>query len=251
MGVSIQFVKKAFDIVDRVPKYVLNNVNLEIQTGEFVCLLGKSGCGKSTLLNLLAGYLKPDIGSITVNGKKVDGPSSERGVVFQQNALFPWYTVRENIAFGPNVQDRKDVKKITSEYINMVGLNDYADAYPSQLSGGMAQRVGIARALANDPDVLLMDEPLGALDALTRDNMRKEIIRLWQMTRKTVIFVTHSVPEAVYLADRVVMLKKGHIVIDQKIDLERPRHIRSNAFEKYVDIFAAGLTENGEEVIAE
>lgn len=250
MSVSIRFVKKAFDIVDRVPKYVLNNVNLEIKTGEFICLLGKSGCGKSTLLNLLAGYLKPDIGNITINGELIDGPSSKRGVVFQQHALFPWYTVKANIAFGLDVQGRKDANDIADKYIDMIGLNDYAQAYPSQLSGGMAQRVGIARALANDPELLLMDEPLGALDAMTRENMRKEIIKLWQLTQKTVVFVTHSVPEAVYLADRVVMLKKGQVLIDQKIDIERPRRIRSAEFEKYVDMFAGALTDE-EDVIAE
>lgn len=184
MGVSFQYVHKAFDIVNGKPKYILKDVNLEIADGEFICVLGKSGCGKSTLLNLLAGYLKPDKGRICVNGKDVDGPSVERGVVFQQHALFPWYTVRQNIEFGLRIQKREDAAEVASRFIKMIGLETYENAYPSELSGGMAQRVGIARALVNDPQVLLMDEPLGALDALTRDAMRKELIRIWQLSKR-------------------------------------------------------------------
>lgn len=243
MGVEFQYVHKAFDIVNGKPKYILKDVNLKIKTGEFICVLGKSGCGKSTLLNLLAGYLKPDKGRISVDDTDVDGPSEERGVVFQQHALFPWYTVRQNIEFGPRLKKKENVKEIADKYIQMIGLEEYENAYPSELSGGMAQRVGIARALANDPKVLLMDEPLGALDALTRDTMRKELIRIWQLSKKTVFFITHSVPEAVYLADRVVILKDGQVALDERIELPRPRNIRSPKFEEYVDFFSHSIAD--------
>lgn len=253
MGVEFQYVHKAFDIVNGKPKYILKDVNLKIKTGEFICVLGKSGCGKSTLLNLLAGYLKPDKGRISVDDTDVDGPSEERGVVFQQHALFPWYTVRQNIEFGPRLKKKENVKEIADKYIQMIGLEEYENAYPSELSGGMAQRVGIARALANDPKVLLMDEPLGALDALTRDTMRKELIRIWQLSKKTVFFITHSVPEAVYLADRVVILKDGQVALDERIELPRPRNIRSPKFEEYVDLFSHSIADApaDEMVIAE
>lgn len=247
MGVSIQYLHKAFDIVQGKPKFVLEDVNLEVADGEFICILGKSGCGKSTFLNLLAGYLKPDKGRIVVNGKDIDGPSEDRGVVFQQHALFPWYTVRQNIEFGLRLKHRKDAAEVSERFIQMIGLEEYANAYPSELSGGMAQRVGIARALAPDPAVLLMDEPLGALDALTRESMRQELTRIWQISGKTIFFITHSVPEAVYLADRVVILKEGKVDQDVKIELPRPRNMRDNAFQEYVDHFAKCIAENESE----
>ncbi|SFT38174.1 NitT/TauT family transport system ATP-binding protein [Selenomonas sp. GACV-9] len=243
MGVSIQYLHKAFDLVDGKPKYVLEDVNLEVENGEFICILGKSGCGKSTFLNLLAGYLKPDKGRIAVNGVDIDGPSETRGVVFQQHALFPWYTVRQNIEFGLRLRKQKDAAEVASKYIQMIGLEIYEGAYPAELSGGMAQRVGIARALAPDSDVLLMDEPLGALDALTRELMRQEITRIWQLSKKTIFFITHSVPEAVYLADRVVLFKDGHIDADVPIDLSRPRDMKTAAFQEYVEQFAERLAE--------
>lgn len=244
MSVSIQYLHKAFDIVNGKPKFVLEDVNLEVADGEFICILGKSGCGKSTFLNLLAGYLKPDKGRIIVNGKDIDGPSAERGVVFQQHALFPWYTVKENVEFGLRLNKRKDAEEIAEKLITMIGLQEYKNAYPAELSGGMAQRVGIARALAPDPALLLMDEPLGALDALTRESMRQELTRIWQLSGKTIFFITHSVPEAVYLADRVVIFKEGHVDQDVKIELSRPRNMRDKAFQDYVDHFAASIAEN-------
>lgn len=244
---SVEFINihKSFDEVNGKPKYILEDINLKIKTGEFICVLGKSGCGKSTMLNLLAGYLKPDKGRIIVDGVDVNGPSAQRGVVFQQQALFPWYTVKENIEFGLKLKKHKksEVEKIAKQYIDMIGLQGYEDAYPAELSGGMAQRVGIARALVNNPQVLLMDEPLGALDAMTRDTMRKELIRIWQISKKTIFFITHSVPEAVYLADRVILLKQGHIAMDTPINLVRPRDIRSKEFNEYVDLFSKGLTD--------
>jgi ABC-type nitrate/sulfonate/bicarbonate transport system, ATPase component len=252
MGVSLVRVFKAFDEHEGKLKYVLNDFTLDIKDGEFICILGKSGCGKSTLLNLIAGYLKSDNGNIIVNGKEVEGPSAERGVVFQQHALFPWYTVAQNIEFGLKIKKKKDSKEIVNKYIDLIGLKGYENKYPSSLSGGMAQRVGIARALANNPEVLLMDEPLGALDAMTRDIMRKELIKIWKATNKTIIFITHSVPEAVYLADRVVLLKEGKIELLEKIDIPRPRNTKSSEFIKYVEMFEKGLTDNfDEDVITE
>lgn len=246
MSVEFINVHKSFNEIEGKPKYVLEDINLKIKTGEFICVLGKSGCGKSTMLNLLAGYLKPDKGRIIVDEVDVKGPSAQRGVVFQQHALFPWYTVKENIEFGLKLKKYKKSgrEKIVKQYIDMIGLQGYENAYPSELSGGMAQRVGIARALVNDPQVLLMDEPLGALDAMTRDVMRKELIRIWQISKKTIFFITHSVPEAVYLADRVILLKQGHVEMDKYIDLDRPRDIRSKEFNEYVDLFSNGLTDN-------
>ena len=157
--------------------------------------------------------------------------------------------MRENIEFGPLLKKRKDVHELADKYIEMIGLKEYEDAYPAELSGGMAQRVGIARALVNDPAVLLIDEPLGALDALTRDTMRKELVRIWQLSKKTVFFITHSVPEAVYLADRVIILAEGQVALDEPIRLPRPRDIRSEAFENYVDLFSEHLSGGAQEAL--
>lgn len=242
MAIHINHVYKAYEEQDGELKYILNDVDFTIEAGEFICILGKSGCGKSTLLNLLAGYLKPDKGSLLMNEDVIDGPSAIRGVVFQQHALFPWRTVSRNVQFGLNMRHSHKAKEEAQKYIKMVGLEGYENKYPCELSGGMAQRVGIARALANNPRVLLMDEPLGALDALTRDSMRKEIERIWKMTGKMVVFVTHSVPEAVYLADRVIILQEGKIAVDQKIELERPRQISSPEFQNYVQQFEEAIT---------
>lgn len=242
MAVHMEHLYKAYEEREGKMHYILNDVNLEIASGEFVCILGKSGCGKSTLLNLLAGYLKPDKGTIKLDDTVIKGPGADRGVVFQQHALFPWLTVRKNIEFGLRLRKEKRAREIAGEYIRMVGLEEYKNAYPSGLSGGMAQRVGIARALANEPQMLLMDEPLGALDALTRDSMRREIERIWKLTDKTIVFVTHSVPEAVYLADRVIILDHGKITVDQRIELERPRDIMNQAFNRYVQQFESAIT---------
>lgn len=242
MAVQVKHLFKAYEERKGEMHYILNDVNLEIESGEFICILGKSGCGKSTLLNLLAGYLKPDRGTIEIDDQAITGPGADRGVVFQQHALFPWLTVSRNIMFGLMLKRERRAKEIAGEYIKMVGLEAYKDAYPSGLSGGMAQRVGIARALANDPKMLLMDEPLGALDALTRDSMRREIERIWKLTNKTVVFITHSVSEAVYLADRVIILDQGQVSVDQRIELERPRDILNSRFQQYVRQFESAIT---------
>lgn len=243
MGIKIDNLYKAYEAREGELQYVLSDIKLFIEKGEFVCVLGKSGCGKSTLLNLIAGYLKPDNGTIEVNSKLVTGPSADRGVVFQQHVLFPWYTVLKNVQFGPLVRRVPHSKEIARKYIELVGLQGYENKYPASLSGGMAQRVGIARALANDPVALLMDEPMGALDALTRDSMRKELVRIWEQTKKTILFITHSVPEAVYLADRVIVLKEGKVSMDLKIEIDRPRDTGDKGFIDLVKKLEMELTD--------
>ena len=212
----------------------LSQINLDIQKGEFVCLLGASGCGKSTLLRIIAGFETATEGSAALYGHVISEPGPDRGIVFQDYALFPWLTVYENIAFGPRHRGLADseVKSITDKFIEMVGLAAFAKHYPSQLSGGMKQRVAIARVLANDTDLLLMDEPFGALDALTRAKLQEELLDIWSKTNLTVIFVTHSVEEAVILADRIVVMSAspGRIDSDVTVDLPRPRDVSSEDF---------------------
>lgn len=247
LAIKMHDVYKSYDnnLPDSERKYVLNGISLDIIENEFVCVLGKSGCGKSTFLNLIAGYLKPDKGHIFIADKEVAGPSADCGVVFQGHALFPWYTVKKNIAFGPKIRGktRKEIDEIAAKYVDMIGLQGYENAFPNSLSGGMAQRVGIARALANDPEVLLMDEPFGALDAITREKMRQEMISIWQKTKMTIVFITHSVPEAVYLANRVVLFKDGKIGMERTIDIPYPRDTKSKEFLDYVSEFEAGLVD--------
>jgi nitrate ABC transporter ATP-binding subunit len=209
-------------------------VELAIPRGEFVCMIGASGCGKSTLLRIIAGFEEPTTGEVAIDGKPVTGPGSDRGMVFQDYALFPWMTVRQNISFGPRQRHlaREEIDKTTDEFVRMVGLERFADRYPNQLSGGMKQRVAIARVLANNANILLMDEPFGALDALTREQLQNELLQIWKRTGVTTIFVTHSVEEAVLLADRVLVMSAGPGKIDSdfRIDLARPRDVSSPEF---------------------
>jgi NitT/TauT family transport system ATP-binding protein len=186
----------------------LRAIDLDIGAGEFLCLLGPSGCGKSTLLNILAGFIPPSSGSVIVNGVAVGAPGPDRAMVFQDYALFPWMTVAENIAFGLEMKrvPRRTIAASVNRLLDMLGLAGFANHYPKDLSGGMRQRVAIARALAVEPPILLMDEPFGALDALTRQSLQDELLRIWEGLGKTVIFVTHSIDEAIYLADRIVVL---------------------------------------------
>jgi NitT/TauT family transport system ATP-binding protein/sulfonate transport system ATP-binding protein len=212
----------------------LARVDLTMLEGEFVCLIGASGCGKSTLLRIVAGFEEPTTGEVLIDRKPVTGPGSDRGMVFQDYALFPWMTVKQNIGFGPRQRQlpRREVEEIAGEFVRLVGLERFADRYPSQLSGGMKQRVAIARVLANNANVLLMDEPFGALDALTREQLQHELLQIWARTRVTIIFVTHSVEEAVLLADRVLVMSAGpgRIENDIAIDLPRPRDVSSPEF---------------------
>src|SRR5271167_3205576 len=214
----------------------LSDVSLEVRPREFLALLGPSGCGKSTLLYLVGGFLPTEAGRITVEGKTVTAPGPDRGIVFQHFALFPWKSVRANILYGLERQGmpRAEREKRAQAFINLVGLRGFEDSYPSQLSGGMKQRTAIARTLAFDPSILLMDEPFGALDAQTRSLMQTELLSIWQKTRKTVIFVTHDVHEAVYLAERIVVMsaRPGRIkaVIETKIDHRDPELHRTKPF---------------------
>ena len=219
----------------------LDQISLEVHTREFVALLGPSGCGKSTLLYLIGGFLPVETGAILVDGKKVAAPGPDRGIVFQHFALFPWKTVRGNVLYGLERQGMAKIEreKRAQEFIELVGLQGFEDSYPSQLSGGMKQRAAIARTLAFDPEILLMDEPFGALDAQTRGLMQSELLRIWQRTPKTVIFVTHDVQEAVYLADRVAVMsaRPGRIktIVDTKFDKTDPHIHKAKAFVEKVD----------------
>ena len=230
---TIHGVTKRFTVGDDEVE-ALAPIDLVIPKGEFVCMIGASGCGKSTLLRIIAGFEEPTTGEVAIDGKPVTGPGSDRGMVFQDYALFPWMTVRQNISFGPRQRHlaREEIDKTTDEFVRMVGLERFADRYPNQLSGGMKQRVAIARVLANNANILLMDEPFGALDALTREQLQNELLQIWKRTGVTTIFVTHSVEEAVLLADRVLVMSAGpgRIDSDFRIDLPRPRDVSSPEF---------------------
>src|SRR5580704_2514227 len=212
----------------------LRSVDLSIGRGEFICLIGASGCGKSTLLRMIAGFETPTIGQVRINGSQVTGPGPDRGMVFQDYGLFPWLSVRRNIGFGPAARGvpRSRVEAIVDRFIAMIGLDRFAHAYPHQLSGGMKQRVAIARVLANDAAVILMDEPFGALDAMTRERLQSELLALWEASGLTVLFVTHSIEEAILLADRVIVMSPGpgRITADVPIALPRPRDVVSAPF---------------------
>jgi NitT/TauT family transport system ATP-binding protein len=209
----------------------LVDINLRIAEGEFICLLGPSGCGKSTLLKIIAGLIPATSGRIAINGKEVSGPGPERAVVFQDYALFPWMTVRDNIEFGLEARKLPVAERyeISSRLLKVVGLSDFAERFPHQLSGGMKQRVSLARALAVDPSLLLMDEPFGALDAQTRQLLQDELLRIWREYRKTVVFVTHSIEEAIYLSDRIAVMtaRPGRIKQIVMVPELRPRDMAS------------------------
>lgn len=208
---------------------VLENINLQVGNGEFVCLLGPSGCGKSTLLSAMAGFLKPTCGAISIDGEIVRGADPRRIFVFQERGVFPWLTVEGNIGFGLRKLPARERTQRVDHYIQMVGLEGFGKSYPHELSGGMKQRVEVARALAVNPDVMFLDEPFGALDSITRMVMRIELLRIWQAERKTILFVTHDIDEAVQLADRVVVMsaRPGRIQQIVPIDVPHPRDISS------------------------
>jgi len=222
--IEVESVAIAFD-GDHGRHVAVAETSFVIEPGQFACILGPSGCGKSTLLNSVAGYVRPTSGRIRVDGEPVERPGPDRGMVFQQYSLFPWKTVRENVAFGPRITGRGDPETVADALIEMVGLTKFAKRYPRELSGGMQQRVGIARALANYPRVLLMDEPFGALDSQTRHMMQESLLKIWAEFRITVLFVTHDIDEAIFLADRVLIMSAspGRIISDMTIDLSRPR----------------------------
>lgn len=216
---------------------VLDNVSLQIQAGSVFVVLGPSGCGKSTLLNMIAGFASPTSGTVFLGGVPITRPGPDRGVVFQEFALFPWRTVRGNVEIGPLVRgmDRARIRERCQYYLNLVGLQNFEDRYPAELSGGMKQRVGLARALANEPSVLLMDEPFGALDSQTRQLMQQELLRIWELTKTTIVFVTHDVTEAVLLADKIALMtaRPGKLKEVLEVELERPRETTATDFVEY------------------
>lgn len=226
--VVFENISKSFE-KSRERLQVLENVSLTVADGEFVCLLGPSGCGKSTLLNIVGGFEKPDAGRVTIDGEEVDGPSSRRVFVFQEYGIFPWASVWDNVALG--LRDLPESERATrvQATIDMVGLSGFEASYPMELSGGMKQRVEVARALAVSPDVIYMDEPFGALDSLTRLTMRAEIIRIWEQEKKTILFVTHDVDESIQIADRIVVLsaRPGRIADIVEVNMPHPRDLGS------------------------
>jgi NitT/TauT family transport system ATP-binding protein len=231
--VEIKGVSKQFELQgERIE--ALREAHLRLHKGEFVCLIGASGCGKSTLLRIVAGFEQPTRGEALMWGMPIDGPAPDRGMVFQDYGLFPWLTVRRNIGFGPAARGRStaEIRGTVERFISLVGLQRFAEAYPHQLSGGMKQRVAIARVLANDAEVVLMDEPFGALDAMTRERLQDELLEIWQRTGLTVMFVTHSIEEAIFLADRVVVMSPGpgRIESEMRIELPRPRDVSAPDF---------------------
>lgn len=214
--------------------HALTDINMTINDGEFVCIVGPSGCGKSTLLRLIAGLIVPTTGSITLGGKKVERTDSDRGMVFQKPTLFPWLTVGENVGFSANLKKQNNEKEV-DRLLEKVGLMEFKNSYPHQLSGGMAQRVSLIRTMINKPNVFLLDEPLGALDAFTRMNMQDELIKLWQENKHIMIMVTHDVDEAIYLSNKVVIMepRPGRIKKILEINLDYPRNRTSKEFTDY------------------
>lgn len=209
--------------------HVLQEISMSVRRGEFVCIVGPSGCGKSTLLNIVCGFMKPTRGTVQVEGRPVAGPDSRRIFLFQENGVFPWLCVRDNVGFGLLRKNKIDRAETVKHYIEMVGLTGFEAAYPHELSGGMRQRVEIARALAANPDILYMDEPFSALDFITRLKMRADLVRIWQAERKTILFVTHDIEESVQLADRVLVMSRRPATIKAEVvvDLPRPRDLDS------------------------
>lgn len=206
---------------------VLDNIELGVNAGEFVCLLGPSGCGKSTLLNIIGGFIKPTEGTVTIDNEPVTGPDPRRIFVFQERGVFPWLTVEQNIGFGLFRHKEQEKRERIAHYVQLVGLKGFEQSYPRELSGGMKQRLEVARALAVNPDVLYLDEPFGALDSITRLQMRRELLRIWHAERKTILFVTHDIEESVQLADRVVVLsaRPGRVRSIVEIDIPHPRDL--------------------------
>src|SRR5262247_153209 len=232
----------AFRPKNREPVTALNNFNLDVARGEFVSIVGPSGCGKSTFLNILLGLIEPDAGQMQLNGTRITGPSQERAMVFQEFGLLPWRTVAANVELGLELKGVPVAERVNraTDLIRLVGLAGFERHYPHELSGGMKQRVGLARALATEPEVLLMDEPFAALDAQTRDLMQAELLQIWERTQKTVLFVTHSIEEAAYLSDRVIVMtaRPGRTKSVLKINLPRPRDYEMRLCSEFNDIKA-------------
>jgi NitT/TauT family transport system ATP-binding protein len=234
--INLENVEKRFTHEEE-EKTILENISLNVNKGEFLCIVGPSGCGKTTLLRMIAGLDFPTSGQIMESGNEISGPSRERGYVFQQYSLFPWRDVLDNVAFGLEVEglNKEEIYHKAREYLKMVGLSQYEKSYPRELSGGMKQRVAIARSLVNNPNVLLMDEPFSALDVNTRHKLQEELVRIWGDEQKTVIFVTHNVDEAVFLADRVVVLSRNPGKILKTFNIKLPR-IRNRTNPEFMEL---------------
>ena len=247
-------VNLTFTPSNRAPVTALQDFNIYVGEGEFVSIVGPSGCGKSTFLNVLLGLIPPNSGEMAINGKTVEGPGHDRAMVFQEFGLLPWRTVLNNIELGLELQGMATTvrRAISQKFINMVGLAGFESHYPHELSGGMKQRVGIARALASDPEVLLMDEPFAALDAQTRDIMQAELLRIWQEAKKTVLFVTHQIEEAVYLSDRVIVMTRRPGKMKKLIDipLSRPRDYEMRVTQDFNNLKLAIWNELKDELTA-
>lgn len=237
-------ISKIYNEKDKNQLTVIKDFNLEIKENEFLCIVGPSGCGKSTLLRILAGLELPTEGEIYYRDQILREPIKDVGMVFQNYSLMPWLNVEDNIALGLKFQNisKEERKKTVNEYLNIIGLNEFRYSKPHELSGGMQQRVAIARSLANNPDVVLMDEPFGALDAYTRIQLQKELLRIWEKHKKTIIFITHSVDEAVYLADRIILMSKNNGFIEVDIHVDIPR-IRDRANPRYAELNQQLLSE--------
>jgi NitT/TauT family transport system ATP-binding protein len=246
-AISIRAVSKTFVTPRRGNVVALGDVDLDIAASQFVAILGPSGCGKTTLLNMVAGFERSTTGAITLDGQTVTGPGPDRGVVFQDHALFPWLNVEDNVGYG--LRERgvgaAERRTIVDEFLELAGLSGFQKRYPHELSGGMRQRVGLVRVLANDAAVLLMDEPFASVDAQTRKFLQREIERIWTQRPKTVIFITHSVEEAIYLGDVVVVMtsRPGTVKLVSRIDLDRPRDVTSIAFNKLRRTVEAAMDE--------
>lgn len=234
---KLEKVSKSFAKVENDEvTHALNEIDLTLKGGEFISLVGPSGCGKSTILRLVAGLIHPTTGKLTVDGKEIQEPSPERGMVFQKPTLFPWLTVEKNIAFSLKMQGKlRGNEEKVEQMLKVIGLESFREDYPGQLSGGMAQRVALVRSLISEPDILLLDEPLGALDAFTRMNMQDEILKIWHENQQLALMVTHDVDEAIYMGTRVIVMdaNPGRIVADIKIDESYPRDRSSKAFVEY------------------
>ena len=233
---------------------VLSNINLEIQEGEFVSILGPSGCGKSTLLSIVAGLTKPSSGEVFLNGEKITKPGRDRGMVFQQAALFPWMTVEENVMFALRKEmKKKEAREVAHQYLKMVQLSNYTKHSPHELSGGMQQRVSIARALSMNPKVLLMDEPFGALDEQTRSRLHLELEKIWIETRKTILFVTHSIRESIKLSDRIIVMgtRPGVVLEDIPVKIPRPRENHTQMVAKLEEKIMSLLQSEIDKVVKE
>jgi len=258
-SIELRSVTKSFDGDGRAggAYTALDGLDLAVREGEFFCLLGPTGCGKSTVLHLIAGFDQPTAGSIAVRGRPVTGPGADRGVVFQTElALFPWLTVEENVAFGLKMRGAPAAERaaVLDRNLDLVGLSKHRRKFPRELSGGMKQRVQIARALANDPDILLMDEPFGALDAQTRRRMQEEVVRIWTEARKTVVFITHDIGEAIWLADRIGVMTRGpaaRVKEVVEVALPRPRKTMTPEFVEIYNALSASIQAEAEAMLNE